>query len=300
VNRPDETSVTPGESAPASTDPEVTDEPLPELANLVLIDKRIDAAETDGLRQRWEFGRLMLAARQGLKRLPNGFLAELVERTGKSQRELSYRAQFAERFPTEDQLRNALQSFDSWYALATHLGQSGQTSSMSGNWFTHHDITDLVRELYDGIIDLDPMSCIEANRDYVKAELFYDALQDGLRYEWCARDGSPAKVLLNPPWGGSDPTATKVLAVKKALLEFRAGRMSECVLVLNANATTTAWFEPLFEFPMCFPPRRIIVYMGPRVERFADVFSRLGNVVPPAIRRANEAARAAGEDYADA
>ena len=80
-----------------------------DFETLLCIDKRIDTCEAEGIRDRWEFGRLMLAARAGRKRLPNGYLAELVQRTGKSQSELSYRLRFAETFPTEAELSNALE-----------------------------------------------------------------------------------------------------------------------------------------------------------------------------------------------
>lgn len=91
------------------------------IERLVHIDQRIDANETDALRARWEFGQHMLAARDGAGRLPNGYRAELVERTGKSITELTYRMQFAESFPTEDELFNALNSFTSWRDLAASL-----------------------------------------------------------------------------------------------------------------------------------------------------------------------------------
>lgn len=84
------------------------------IERLVHIDQRIDAAEGDGLRARWEFGQQMLAARDGAGRLPNGYLADLVERTGKSRSELGYRVQFAATFPSEEELSNALDSFTSW------------------------------------------------------------------------------------------------------------------------------------------------------------------------------------------
>lgn len=63
--------------------------PQPEswhFETLLILDKRIDSAEAESIRDRWEFGRVMLAARNGKKRLPNGYLAALVKRTGKSQR----------------------------------------------------------------------------------------------------------------------------------------------------------------------------------------------------------------------
>jgi hypothetical protein len=92
-----------------------------DFETLLMIDKRIDSAEVEGIRDRWEFGRLMLEARGGKKRLPNGYLAELVTRTGKSQSELSYRVKFAEAYPTEAELSNALESYSSWHELVDNL-----------------------------------------------------------------------------------------------------------------------------------------------------------------------------------
>jgi hypothetical protein len=92
-----------------------------DFETLQVIDKRIDTSEADGIRDRWEFGRVMLAARAGKKRLPNGYLAELVRRTGKSQTELSNRLRCAEMFPTEAELSNALESYPSWHELVENL-----------------------------------------------------------------------------------------------------------------------------------------------------------------------------------
>jgi len=87
------------------------------IERLVHIDQRIDAHEGEALRDRWEFGQGMLAARDGKGRLPNGYLSSLVERTGKSRSELGFRAQFAERYSTETELSNALDSYPSWFDL---------------------------------------------------------------------------------------------------------------------------------------------------------------------------------------
>lgn len=91
-----------------------------DVERLVHIDQRIDANESDALRARWEFGRQMLAARDGAGRLPNGYLAALVERTGKSRSELGYRVQFAATVP-EEELSNALDSFASWRDVVRDL-----------------------------------------------------------------------------------------------------------------------------------------------------------------------------------
>lgn len=91
------------------------------VERLVHIDRSIDENESNGIRARWEFGQLMLAARDGAGRLPNGYLAELVERTGKGRDELSKRVRFADRYPTEDQLCDAITQFGSWYQITRNL-----------------------------------------------------------------------------------------------------------------------------------------------------------------------------------
>lgn len=88
-----------------------------DLARLVGLERRIGAYETNGLRARWEFGHELLRARDGKGRLPNGYLAKVRETTGVSVTELTKRQQFAERFASEDELRNAVTKFGSWHAI---------------------------------------------------------------------------------------------------------------------------------------------------------------------------------------
>lgn len=87
------------------------------IARLVKLEERISESEAGGLRARWEFGRELLAARDGKGRLPNGYLAAVGEKTGAGRRELQYRIAFAERFPTDDELCNAVAQFRSWHAI---------------------------------------------------------------------------------------------------------------------------------------------------------------------------------------
>jgi hypothetical protein len=89
------------------------------LARLVHLEERIGGAESEGLRARWEFGRELLAARDGKGRLPNGYLKAVCAETKSSRSELVYRMQFAERFPTEDELSNALDSYRSWFSVVS-------------------------------------------------------------------------------------------------------------------------------------------------------------------------------------
>lgn len=69
------------------------------LERLVHLDQRFDEHEGGALRDRWEFGRQMLATRDGAGRLPNGYLSELVGRTRKRRREV---AKALKRIPDPD------------------------------------------------------------------------------------------------------------------------------------------------------------------------------------------------------
>lgn len=95
-----------------------------DIERLVRIDQDIDLSEADALRARWEFGHHMVAARDGAGRLPNGYLARLKERTGKSHTELARRAQFAVAYPTELELSTAVESFSSWTEVVRSLKES--------------------------------------------------------------------------------------------------------------------------------------------------------------------------------
>jgi hypothetical protein len=102
------------------------------LEEFIALDKRIDAAEDraadsqrESIRDRWEFGRLMLAKRKG-KQLPKGYLDTLTEATGKSRSELQFRMQFAERYPTEDEVSTAVDTLTSWNAVRASLPKPSQ------------------------------------------------------------------------------------------------------------------------------------------------------------------------------
>lgn len=86
------------------------------IARLVQLDRSVDAAEGEGLRARWEFGRELLSRRVG-KQLPRGVLDEIAQATHKSRIELQCRMRFAERFPTEPEVHNAVTHFCSWHAI---------------------------------------------------------------------------------------------------------------------------------------------------------------------------------------
>jgi hypothetical protein len=101
---------------------------------------------------------------------------------------------------------------------------------------------------------------------------------------------------MNPPY--SQPEI--VYFVDKLIEEYQSGRCTEAI-ILTHNSTDTRWCNTLFGggSAMCFTTGRVkfvspkgefaapamgqlFTYFGRRPQRFADVFSEIGNVVYPA------------------
>lgn len=85
-------------------------------------DARVDAAEDDGIRARWEYGQALLRRRVG-KQLPKGLLDEEVAKTGKSRSELKQRVWFATVYPTEREMVTAVTTFKSWTEIRDSLAK---------------------------------------------------------------------------------------------------------------------------------------------------------------------------------
>ena len=160
-------------------------------------------------------------------------------------------------------------------------------SSDSNEWYTPLRYIDAAREIL-GTIDLDPASSLAAN-ETVKGTTIHTTEDDGLTQRWYGN------VWLNPPYGGlSAPFTAKLLE------EFEAGHVTAAVLLVNANSTDTQWFQPLWNFTLCFTDHRInfvnpagakngathgsvFVYFGPDPHEFRRVFSPFGAVVAAGV-----------------
>ncbi|EFJ48146.1 hypothetical protein VOLCADRAFT_104840 [Volvox carteri f. nagariensis] len=163
-------------------------------------------------------------------------------------------------------------------------------------WYTPDFILDLVRELFTpGCIDLDPCSCAAANTR-VRATSFYDEATDGLA-EGSAWRGNPA-------FGVRRGQSLQGLFFGRCMREYQAGNVRQAVVLLILKAGIGySWFNDVLNWPVCFlrehlsfvrqvgtsdelqwgaraqnPHGSVIVYMGPAVERFATLFSRIGSV----------------------
>lgn len=141
---------------------------------------------------------------------------------------------------------------------------------------TPKPIVDLVLELFQGRIDLDPCS----NRQrIVPAQRHVSLSENGLDQDWRGR------VYVFPP-----PTPQDLFPwVEHLFEEYRKSHVTEAVL-LAPSWTDAAWFPILAEFPRCFLRERVVfgaqqapfammaVYLGLSVERFIQVFSEIGHI----------------------
>ncbi len=158
----------------------------------------------------------------------------------------------------------------------------------NNEWYTPARYVEAARKVM-GTIDLDPASCADANHT-VKAGHYYTQAENGLAHTWYG------SVWCNPPYTQVIPGQSSIKAwVSKAHRLYQEGVIEQCMLLIP-NDTSTKWFEWLWCYPVCFPPKRIkflipgrkaeqptfgtcFVYMGPHEQRFLDIFSQFGSIV---------------------
>ncbi len=138
-------------------------------------------------------------------------------------------------------------------------------------------------------IELDPATCLEAQAN-VKAQSFYTIQTDSLSKDWKAKS-----VFLNPPYGKTGGKSNAGIWAKKLIEEFENGNIEEAILLVNAS-TSEGWFQPLYDYPICFTNHRIkyisgtgekksptkgnaFVYLGKRKLTFAKTFDKIGKTV---------------------
>lgn len=152
-------------------------------------------------------------------------------------------------------------------------------------WYTPEEFVERARVVL-GDFDLDPASSDQA-QETIKAASYFTKDDDGLTQEWHGR------VWLNPPY--SQPHIGEF--VQKLVDEYRAGRVTEAIL-LTHNYTDTTWFHTAAEHAsaVCFTRKRIafvdpqgveaaptqgqaFTYFGANIGKFVDQFISVGIVL---------------------
>lgn len=165
-----------------------------------------------------------------------------------------------------------------------------QLSSESDDWYTPKELIEAARDAM-GCIDLDPASCIAANR-VVGASQYYTKAIDGLRTDlpW------EGNIWLNPPYGRGDSSAGAFTG--RLIREFCRGNVSQAITCLNLNSSSTQWFQPIWDHAaahvICHgrpnywrednadsaPTKGTICsYFGNRADDFARSFAHVGRIV---------------------
>jgi hypothetical protein len=90
------------------------------------LERKIAASDSGGILERWNYGVEVLKAKAGKRKLPDGMLAGLVAAAGMkkdakgnekpkiSERDIRYRVQFAEVYPTEAHVRQIIAEWGLW------------------------------------------------------------------------------------------------------------------------------------------------------------------------------------------
>lgn len=154
-------------------------------------------------------------------------------------------------------------------------------TSNNVEWYTPSYIVEPARQCM-GSIDLDPASCWQANR-VVKAAGYFELANNGLELPWNAPN-----VWLNHPFG----KAVNKLWINKLISEYEIGNFEQACGICFAS-TSEAWFQPLYDYPLCFISPRVnyvgqdgkpvagvtkgsvVYYLGPNRDRFTAAYRHL-------------------------
>lgn len=136
-------------------------------------------------------------------------------------------------------------------------------SSLSSSWATPPEIITPARRVLGGRIGIDPASCDLAN-EIVRAERYFTEETDGLAQEW------DDDWFLNPPYGAGVTEKWVDRAVEQHIKHTKNG-----ILLVNATPDRR-WFQQLWNYPICFPEKRIRFLETPeqRLIRMVNTFKK--------------------------
>ena len=130
--------------------------------------------------------------------------------------------------------------------------------SLKEEHYTPYELAEAAYEVME-FIDLDPASCVEANK-VIHAYKFFTKEDNGLSKEWHGR------VFLNPPgrklrkgdleleWAEEHDIECRSCSSiwwKKLLMEYEAGRVRQAIYIAF-NPKQLAINQEMFQYPMCF------------------------------------------------
>ena len=165
-------------------------------------------------------------------------------------------------------------------------------NSFSHHWCTPPKYVAAVREMFDGVIELDPcsnqMSIVHAKREFLLPQ------EDGLKETWNYKT-----IYINPPYGADRERHTSIKDWLKKCAEAHEIFNSEILALIPVATNTSHWKKYIFgkAAAICFlydtrlkfliagslenkgaPMACCMVYWGPYIEKFSMIFSKFGAV----------------------
>ncbi|MCL2082155.1 MAG: hypothetical protein FWH04_02815 [Oscillospiraceae bacterium] len=162
------------------------------------------------------------------------------------------------------------------------------------DWCTPKKYVDAVKRVFHGSIDLDPCSSIysvvNATTEFLLPET------DGLREEWNYRT-----IYVNPPYGADKERHTAIRHWFEKIADTYKKYNAEIIALVPVATNTSHWKKYVYPLAssICFlydtrlkfiiegnsdnkgaPMSCCAVYYGENAERFRDVFSFFGAVIP--------------------
>ncbi|NPV01813.1 MAG: N-6 DNA methylase [Brevinematales bacterium] len=166
-------------------------------------------------------------------------------------------------------------------------------NSQSQDWCTPPKYVNAVKEMYNGVIELDPCgstySIVGAKTEFILP--FFD----GLKEEWNYKN-----VYVNPPYGADRIRGTTIKDWLKKCAETNQKYHSEVLALVPVATNTAHWKHYVFgkASSVCFlydtrlkfiingstdnkgaPMSCCMLYWGSNIQRFKDIFMKYGAVV---------------------
>lgn len=171
---------------------------------------------------------------------------------------------------------------------------AGRTvNSLSQNWCTPMKYVKAIREMFNGIVELDPCS---NEFSILNAKIEFKLPQkDGLKEEWDFKT-----IYVNPPYGADRTRGTTIKNWLKKCAEAHKLYKSEVLSLVPVATNTSHWKNYVFSraAAICFlydtrlkfiidgssdnkgaPMSCCMIYWGDNVERFTSVFIKFGAVI---------------------
>lgn len=150
--------------------------------------------------------------------------------------------------PTAKQVAEAATEFREPRASSS---RAALTSSESNEWYTPEQYLEAVREMFGGVIDVDPASCDVAN-ERVKATRWIGLPRDGLKEPWGGGRG-----WLNPPYGTNDERrSNQGVWLTEAIQRVDASDVDTVAFLCNAHIGRK-WLRQIWDYPVVMFDERI-------------------------------------------